>query len=328
MKKLVSLALVLMMLLGMMATAAAEWKFERKVDIICPWGVGGGADSAVRPMANLLKKIIGQEVEVVNVSGAGGVTGTEHTYKQPADGYTFMLGTQSLIMADLQGTTSMDFRSEFTPVAMLMHSINILAASKKSMDEKGIKNFSDLLEYLKTNPFGVTVGMMTATGADGASLKQTMAGLDVMEIPYSDGSEMNAALVGGHIDLIITGTDEIAGLIESGDIIPLLALSENRMSVYPDMQCTTELGIDSLIGPWRAIFAKTGTPQEAIDALVAAIEEARQSDEWKEFLHAAAYDERAIRANGEELKAFFEEEYKALSAYLEAEGVLVKNYYK
>ncbi len=329
MKKLVCLVMAAILLLSISSVALAEdWKFERKVEIICPWGVGGGADSSLRPMAQILKDILGVEVEVVNVEGGGGVNGVQYTYKQPADGYTFMLGTQSLIMQDLQGTTSMDFRTEFIPISTLMHSINIIAASKKSMDAKGISNFAEMIEYLGKNPYGVSVGMMTATGADGASLKQTLAGLDVLEISYSTGSEMNAALLGGHIDMMITGTDEIAGLIESGDILPFLALCENRMTVYPDMQCTGELEIDSFIGPWRAIFAKNGTPQAAIDAMVAAIEEARQTDAWKTFLHAAAYDERGIHANGEDLRTFFEAEYVSLSQYLKDEGVLAKDYYK
>ena len=91
MKKLVAVLMAALMLVGMASVASAEWKFERKIDIICPWGVGGGADSTLRPMTNLLKDILGQQVDVVNVEGGGGVNGVEYTYKQPADGYTFML---------------------------------------------------------------------------------------------------------------------------------------------------------------------------------------------------------------------------------------------
>lgn len=328
MKKLVCLILALSMVFTMaLTTASAEFKFERKIEIVCPWGVGGGADSSLRPMASLLKEQLGVEVEVVNVEGAGGVNGVEYTNKQPADGYTFMLGTQSLFMQDLQGVTSMDFKTEFQPIACLMHSINIIAASKKSMDAKGIATFSDMLTYLEANPYGITVGMLTATGVDGASMSQTLAGLDVLEMPYSSGSEMNSALVGGHIDLMITGTDEISGLIESGDILPFLCLNTERMSVYPDMECSGELGIESFMGPWRAIFAKSGTPQEAIDALTVAVQAARETEEWKTFLHNAAYDERVIPADGQEMLDFAAAEYVELSAYLDEQGVLSKNYY-
>ncbi len=325
MKKIVCLVLAIVMLVAIAACASAEFKFERKISIVCPWGVGGGADSTIRPMANLLQDKLGVPVEVVNVEGAAGVNGVEYTYKQPADGYTFMLGTQSLFMQDMSGTTSMDFKTEFQPIDVLVHSINIIAASKKSMDKYGVTNWEELSAYAEANPFAVSVGMLTATGVDGASLGQAIGDMMLLETPYSGGAEVNSALVGGHCDLSITGTDEIAGLIESGDIIPILALCENRMSIYPDMQCTGELGINSFMGPWRAIFAKTGTPQEAIDAMVAAIEECRQLPEWQEFLKNAAYDQRAV-PTVEELPAFVEAEWKSLRDYMNEQGTLTKDY--
>lgn len=325
MKKIVCLVLAIVMTLGLAACASAEWKFERKIDIVCPWGVGGGADSTIRPMAGLLTEILGVPVEVVNVEGAAGVNGVEYTYKQPADGYTFMLGTQSLFMQDMSGTTSMDFKTEFIPVDVLVHSINIIAASQKNMTKYGVSNWEELAKYIEEHPYEVSVGMLTATGVDGASLGQAIGDLAILETPYSGGAEVNSALVGGHCDLAITGTDEVAGLVESGDIVPFLALCENRMSIYPDMQCSGELGINSFMGPWRGIFAKNGTPTEAIDALVAAIEEARVRPEWQEFLKNAAYDERTV-PTVEELPEFAHNEYKALRDYMAEQGTLTKDY--
>lgn len=326
MKKLVSLALILMLLLGLASTAAAEWKFERKIDFICPWGVGGGADSTLRTLTTYLKEELGQECEVKNVEGGSGVNGVEYTYKQPADGYTFMLGTQSLIMQELQGNMSMDYRDEFVPVAKLVHSVNIIAGSKKAMDQKGYHSFSEMVKYLEANPYGVTAGMLTATGADGAALAQTLKDLPVLESPYSGGSEMNAALVGGHIDLMITGTDEIAGLIQSGDIVPLVAICENRMKIYPDLECTGELGIDSYIGTWRGIYAKKGTPKEAIDALLAGIAKVVERQEWKDWAHQGAYDERVGFESGENFQKLIDNEYKVFTGYLRDQGTLVKEY--
>lgn len=328
MKKLVCLVLAAVMLLAVasFANAESEWKFERKISIVCPWGVGGGADSTIRPMAQLLQEILGVPVEVVNVEGASGVNGVEYTYKQPADGYTFMLGTQSLFMMDMSSTTSMDFKTEFQCLDVLVHSINIIAASKVKMEQYGVTNWAELQEYVSAHPFEVSVGMLTAAGVDGASLSQATQGMMLLETPYSGGSEVNSAMVGGHCDLCITGTDEIRGLIESGDIIPILSLSEERMSIFPDIQCSGELGIDSYMGPWRAIFCKTGTPQGAIDALIAAVEQAKQDESWLEYTHNAAYDEREVPAPGEETDAFVEAEWKSLRDYMSAQGILTKDY--
>lgn len=310
------------------AAASAEWKFARKVTIVCPWGVGVGADNTIRPMANLLKGILGQEVEVANVTGGKGVNGVEYAYKQPADGYTFLLGTQSLFIQDMQGTTSMNFKDEFLPVVRLVHAINIIAGSRAAMTKKGYSAFSGLVSYVKEHPFEVSVGMLTSTGLDGASMNQALVGLDVLDVSYPSGPEMNSALVGGHIDMMITGTDEIEGLIAAGDIVPLLVLCEQRMKRYPDVECSVELGINSVLGPACGIFARKGTPQEAIDALVAAVEKATHDKTWQDFLVQGCYDERPGFAGTAEYARDCESDYKALSEYLKAGGVLKKDYYK
>lgn len=329
MKKLLCLVLALTMLmsLALISPAAAEdWKFERKIEIVCPWGLGGGADSTIRPMATLLQQKLGVPVEVRNETGAGGVTGIEYTYKQPADGYTFMLGTQSLFIQDMLGNTSMNFKTEMECVDVLVHSINMLVGSKKQLDKYGIHNFTELKEYAAAHPYEVSVGMLTATGVDGMCFEIATEGLNLNMVQYGGGAEVNADLAGGHCDLPVGGYDDMSGLIESGDIVPLLVFCEHRLSIFPDCECTAEVGIDSYAGPWRGIFAKKGTPQGAIDALVAAIEECRKDASWQEFLHNAAYDERTVPAPGEELKAFVQKEYKDLHDYMVEQETLEKDY--
>ena len=89
----------------------------------------------------------------------------------------------------------------------------------------------------------------------------------VKVVNYSSGSELSSAMVGGHININITGADEIMGLIQSGDIVPLISISENRMSTLPDLECTGELGIDSYVGTWRGILCRTDTPDAAVNAM-------------------------------------------------------------
>lgn len=325
MKKLVCLVLAIVMTLALVTCASAEFKFERKITIVCPWGVGGGADSTIRPMATLLQDILGVPVEVVNVEGAAGVNGVEYTYKQPADGYTFMLGTQSLFMQDMSSTTSMDFKTEFQAIDVLVHSVNTVSASKIGMERIGVTNWEELVAYIAEHPFEVSVGMLTLTGVDGASFVQATQGLDLNMLSYSSGSEVNSAMVGGHCDLSVGGFDEIAGLLESGDVLPMLTLTEQRLPNYPDVPCSTDVGLDSFMAPWRAIFCVKGTPQEAIDAMIAAVEEARQTESWQEFLKNASYDQRPV-PTVEELPEFVQSEYKLLRDFMAEQGTLTKDY--
>lgn len=310
---------------------AGDWTWERKVTLVCPWGVGGGADGTLRPLQPVLQDLLGVPVEIVNVEGAGGANGIDFTCKQPADGYTYVLGTQSHIMLDLQKILPVDFKTELQPVSKLVHSINIIASSKKAMEGK-YTNFSEFVEYAKAHPQELTCGMLTATGADAVSLKQTLAGglgCEITEVEqyvkivnYSGGSEQSSAIVGGHVNIMITGADEIMGLIESGDIVPLVSMSENRMSTLPELECTGELGIDSYVGTWRGILCRTGTPEGAVKAMAAALEEAWNSEDYQTFLKNACYLDRPGYASASDFQALIDEEYVTFEDYLKGAGLL------
>ena len=313
---LLALALCLPVFAEDEAPAVAGWKFDKPVTIVCPWGEGGGADSTLRALVPLLKNIIGQEVLVMNVTGGGGVNGVSFTREKPADGYTFLLGTQSLYIMDVQGSMPFKFKDEFVPVARLVNAINVIAASRKAMEERGYNSFSELRNFVKSHPFSVSVGMLTSTGVDGISLRQAIEGLSILEVAYPSGAGMNDALKAGQIDLMMTGTDEIADLISAGDVVPLLALSEKRMSRYPNVESAGELGIKSFLGPERGIFAKKGTPAEAIEAFAKAVGEAAQTDEWKAFLERGAYNERPGLALTSEYQQIIDDEYKTFTDML------------
>ena len=327
MKKIITLLLALIMLMGICAVASAEeWKFERGITIVCPWGLGGGADGTIRPMATLLQNKLGVAVDVRNETGGSGVTGATFAYKEPADGYTFLLGTQSLYIQDMLDNMDFNFKDEFTCEDILVHSINMLAGSKVQMEKYGIHNFSELKEYAAAHPYEVSVAMLTATGVDGMCFEIATDGLALNAVTYDSGSAANSDMAGGHVDLSVGGYDDMSGLIESGDIIPLLLFCEHRVDIMPDCECTGELGIDSYAGPWRAIFAKKGTPQGAIDALVAAIEECRNDPSWQEFLKNAAYDQRVVPEVGEATQTFCWNEYKDLRDYMFEQETLEKDY--
>ena len=309
----------------------ADWTWERKVTLVCPWGVGGGADGTLRPLQPLLEEELGVPVEIVNVEGAGGANGVNYAYKQPADGYTYMLGTQSLIMLDLQKILPMDFKAEFIPVSKLVHSILIVGSSAKAMEGK-YTNFDEFIEYAKNHPQELSCGMLTATGADSVAMKQTLAGglgCDVTEVEnyvkivsYSSGSEMSSAMAGGHIHISISGVDEVKGLIDSGDIVPLISLSEERMSTYPEIECTGEKGIDSYIGTWRGIFCRTDTPAAAVKAMDEAIKKAWESPDYQEFLKNAVYLDREGYQTGSEFQNLNDQEYTTFEDYLKGAGLM------
>ena len=273
------------------------------------------SDLTLRALAAGLKEE-GLGVNIINVTGGNGSNGAAYTREQPADGYTFMLGTQSLLIQDILGEMKFKMLDEFVPVARLVHAIDVIATSRKAMEERGYNTFTELRDYVKAHPFSISIGMLTRIGVDGLSFQQATEGLNILEVSYPTGGGMTKALIEGQIDLMVTGTQEITPQIEAGEIIPLLILAEKRMNRYPHIECAKDLGINAFLGSERGIFAKKGTPQEAIDALEALIGKVADSQGWKDFLQQGGYDERPGFAKGAEYSKILNDEYKTFTNML------------
>lgn len=274
---------------GSGAAEAPAWKFERNIEIVCPWGAGGGADTTLRTFAAALEKEIGVKVVINNKTGAGGTTGVEYAMQQPADGYTWLLCTQSPLLAQLTGAATTDVKGGITPVVRLVHDTNVIVTGKNSP----YNTFAELQEYIKSNPGKVKAGCMSITGLDGVCVQQAFNG-DVEAVAYTEGAQLNSDVMAGHISLAVVGPAEIQALVESGDVKPILVCSENRMTMnaFKDCESAGELGIDCYYGPYRGIFCANGTPAEAIAAFEAAAEKAVASSDFQNWAASQGLDQR------------------------------------
>ena len=342
MKKIVSISIIAVLLIvfgaGMVfaaggqqqAPASGEWKWTRKVTFISPWGPGGGSGPTIRFIVPEVEKVIGIPCEVVHQEGAGGLNGAVAAHRQPADGYTWLLATQSQILLDLQGQMPYDFKDQWIPVGKLVHSTNGLMASAKAAKGK-YTDFKSFLAYIKANPRTVSVAMLSTGGTDQACLYQTLAlslGVSISQVtdyvkitPYSGGSEIDAALVGGHIDASIGGPGDSAGLIESGDVLPLVVMAEKRLASFPNIPATgQDFNIPAYIGTWRGIWAKKGTPQAAIDAMEKALKQAWNSKVYQDFCEGEGYLERTGFEGQADFKKLVDSEYKVFEDFLKTTG--------
>lgn len=294
--------------------AVSDWKWERKVEIICPWGAGGGADTTLRTFATALEAELGVAVVVNNKAGAGGVTGVDFALKQPADGYTWLLSTQSPILAELTGVTDLKIYESTIPVARLVHDTNIIIAGKNAP----YNNLTELMEYIDANPGEIKAGCMSITGLDGLTVKLTFDG-KVEAIAYTEGAQLNADIIGGHMPLAVVGPAEVLGLVQSGDVKVIAVCSENRLTMpeFTEVECTGELGVESYYGPARGIFCADGTPEAAIKAFEAAAEKAVASELFQEWAKTQGLDQRQGYLNAEDYKVWWKGEYDGLKSLLD-----------
>lgn len=316
MKKLVSVAMTAAMALSMAAATVAaadeaeSFEFDRKIEIVCPWGAGGGADTTAREFATLLEKEIGESVVVNNVSGAAGISGVQYAVNAPADGYTWLLCTPSPMLAQISGATEYDVYGNITPVCNLVWDCNIFVAGK----DAPYNTYNELMDYVEQNPGSVQCGVMALTGLDGADVTAAF-GDKVEAVGYSEGSQLNSDIIGGHIGLACVGPAEVLGMVQSGDMKPIMVCAEERMTIpeYADTECAGELGVECYYGPYRGIFAKNGTPEAAMKAMEAAADKVVNSDEFQEWAKAQGLDQRTGWMDTETYQKQWEADHDELS---------------
>jgi len=320
MKKTVSLVLCIVLSLALLAgcssnpAPAGEWKFERRIEMVCPFGPGSGTDTTLRTFVPLMEKELGVSININNIAGASGITGAEFLNKQPADGYTFAMYTQSHLLGAVNKTTSFDILNETVPVVRLVQDNNIILAGK----QVPYNNFKELVEYVKANPGKAKIGLMSVVGIDGLAAQQLFdaAGIDVPLIPYPSGAEANAAVIGGHCDMVLTSPFDANAYLESGDMKGIVILSEQRASNVPSVECTKELGYEAYIGPWRAIVAKKGTPEGAINAFEAAAVKVCASKEWNDWKKTVGLNDRLGFADRADFTKIWFNDYETLKTAL------------
>lgn len=291
--------------------AASDWVWERNVEIICPWGTGGGADTTLRAFTSALEKELGVSVVVNNVTGAGGVTGVQFATEQPADGYTYLLCTQSPMLAQISGATDFDVMSNINPLCQLVHDVNVFVAGVN----EPYNSIEELMAHLEENPGSVKCGVMAITGLDNACVQGAFDG-KVEPVAYTEGSQLNADIIGGHVNLGCEGPAEVSAMVESGDMKVIGVCAENRLTLpgFEEAQTTAEIGNDTAYGPARGIFYLNGTPEEAIKAFEAAAEKAWNSDEFQEFVKSQGLDQRQGWRNTADYEAAWDADYADLNA--------------
>ncbi|MCS7233745.1 MAG: tripartite tricarboxylate transporter substrate binding protein [Synergistetes bacterium] len=281
--KYVVLALVVVVTLGLWSFAFAKFP-ERPVTLVCPFGVGSASDTFVRALKEPLSRALGVPVVIVNVEGGGGLKGLVYAAQQPADGYTLFQFTPSHIIASVLKRSEYDLFNDFVVLGRGDDDIYALVVSPKGE----FNTFKDLLEWAKKNPYALTMGGVSPMGLD-EFVTRVFAkkfGINVTFVPFESGSQAFTALMGGHIKAMLYKMESVAPQVASGAVKPLLVMTPERINdpLWKDVPCVKEFGVEMYIGSFRAFAVRKGAPEEAIKVLEAAIKDAVNSPEFKEYI--------------------------------------------
>ena len=321
MKTSARVALSVFFLLGLVfgnANVQAADYPERAIEILVPFGAGGGSDTAARGVAEGLKPQLKNGLAVNNMPGGGATKGMLYVSQQPADGYTVLAVTTSHLIDAVKPKTRANILRDFDPLCRIQWDTSAVIISGESQ----FKTLADLVEWGKKNPKGLK---FAGTSPGGWSEIQTVAffkkcGVDVIFVPFESGAEIKAAILGGHITGAVEELAETLPLIEAGKLKSLCVIMEKRHPALPNVPCSKELGIAYTHGLMRAWAVKKGTPPEQQKFLVDAIKKSLDHPMYVKFIKDNHLDARPGYLGPEETRKYWEEEVEFFTTVLKELG--------
>jgi len=295
----IAAALIGTTLFGMSAASAQSYP-DRPIQMIVPWGAGGGTDAVGRVFASLLQEELGVPVNVVNRTGGSGVVGHSALANAAPDGYTIGVMTIEIDMMHWQGLTELT-HEDFDILAMVNADPGGLMVSADSEYE----SLDTLLEAIKAEPKGTFKASGTGQGGiwhlglAGWLLSEGLEPDHVTWVPSQGAAPGITDMVAGGVDIVPSSLAEGRSMIDAGRVRPLATMSGERQEAFPDVPTLNEAtGSDWTLAVWRTLVGPDGMPDDVKATLTAAIEKAYNSEEYQTFMNDRGFGMRW--ASGEE----------------------------
>lgn len=245
---------------------------SRQIRIIIPFASGGSTDILARICAQLLTERLGQTVVAENVTGAGGTIGAQRVLDAPADGYTLLAGTPGPITINphLQPRIPYQPLRDFEPVAFVGDSPAVAVVSRNSP----IRSLRELVDRAKAAPGAMTfasAGIGSFAHLSGEMFKWR-AGVDMTHVPYRGTAPAATDMIAGRVDAMFENFPSVQSYLASGDLRPLAIAAARPSTLLPGVPTAAEQGVAGYeSASWFGLFARSGTPPQAIAAINAAI---------------------------------------------------------
>ncbi|MGE3679191.1 MAG: Bug family tripartite tricarboxylate transporter substrate binding protein [Burkholderiales bacterium] len=247
--------------------AIAEEYPARPVTLIVPFATGGALDAMARVIGSKMSDTLGQSVVIDNRAGASGVVGMNVVARAKPDGYTILYTPNSIAIGPaLYRKLPFDAEKDFIPVTQLLVTNLVVAAHPKT----NLRTVKDLVSMAKANPGKLNFG--SSGVADplqlGMEMLKTMAGIQMVAVPYKGQAPMFQALLAGEVDVAVVSIQLALAPIKSGKLNVLAAGSPKRLTALPDVPTVAETGYPGYeIASWHALFAPAGTPRAIVERL-------------------------------------------------------------
>ncbi|MFD2043559.1 Bug family tripartite tricarboxylate transporter substrate binding protein [Ornithinibacillus salinisoli] len=278
---------------------------ERDIEVYVGHGPGGGTDTFVRTITELMSEDIDGNFNIINQEGGSGVIAMQNAMKEDADGYT-LVGDSAYAVTTAAGTNKFGL-DKVKPIARIQSDTYALQVKKGTFE-----SIEELVAYAKENPGEVRIAAVGTMGIDEITARRFIkeAGVDMNYIPAEGAGNMHSDLLGGHIDVILEEVGPTVSYIEEGEFQPLVFFAEERLEDFPDVPTTVENGWDLVDGVERYLMIHADAPQEVVDLLEESAKKAMETEEYKEYAANSYLDLRDGWMGSEDFTKKLEEDIK------------------
>src|SRR6187399_139349 len=249
------------------AAVAAKYP-ERPVSLIVAFTPGGPSDVLARIVGKKLEQLLGQPFVIENRPGAGGNIAAEIEARAAPDGYTLLMGNNSILAtnASLYKTMRYDVEKDFAPISLIGSQANILVVNPALP----VRTMAELIALAKARPGQLdfaSSGYGAAAHLSGELFK-AQAHVDIVHVAYKGAAPALQDVIAGHVQMMFATAASVVGHVKDGLVRPLAVTTATRTAVLPDIPTVAELGIPGFEATtWHGLVAPAGTPREVIERL-------------------------------------------------------------
>ena len=300
------------------AAQAQTWPVQQ-VRIVVPFTPGTGMDTIARAVAPRLSERLGQPVIVQNMAGASGNIGADVVAKANPDGYTVLMGANTMLMASqLYKNVPFDPLKDFAPVSLAAWGTLMLVANPAT----GIKSVQDLVARAKAKPDAVNYGSpgIGTPHHMAMELFRTKTQLSMLHVPYRGTAGYTQDLLSGELMVGFLPVHIAQGFVTAGKLTALAVGSPKRHPVSPAVATFEELGVKGVeVDLWYAFFAPIKTPAPVVARLNTEVVSILKLPEIRDLLGRAGMD--AAASTTDELGALSVKDYPRWGEVIRRNGI-------
>ncbi len=293
-------------LTGCLLASAQTWPGQA-IKIIVPFTPGTGMDTIARAVSPKLGERLGQPVIVQNMPGASGNIGADLVAKANADGYTVLMGANTMLMASqLYKNVSFNPVRDFSPVTIAAWGTLMLVANPKT----GIKTLPDLLTSAKAKPGAINYGSPGVGTPHHMAMElfKSKTGLFMLHVPYRGTAGYTQDLLSGELMIGFLPVHIAQGFVNAGKLTALAVGSPSRHTAAPTVSTFDDLGVKGVdVDLWYAFFLPAKTPSAVVSRLNTEIAAILKLPEIRDLLGRAGMD--AAGSSPEELTTLVNKDY-------------------